>query len=314
MSEHDHVTILGTRWKDRESELTYVTRAIAAAASRWAHVSVLTAGRGRTEPDGAFDVEPIGSPGHYRWPDGTPSGCVVVDVLTPEIAAFLSNVGVRDLFYLVDQAGDRLEASWQKLHLVGGAELGTPSVNVYVPVNQLAEVHRHNGLGFTGYQLVLPGRREDRGRPPAVVAWLTAAFHDSDVVVVEDAVASAWKGRALRGRTSVDSRMDLWRLMAHASVCIDLSPGPHIARECIEALRFGTPIAVPNSSGPAAIHAAASEGSIFADAEDLLRGVDALRHPEHRSSVSCRGRRYADTSFGDPSVFSASLRTAISRT
>ena len=60
---------------------------------------------------------------------------------------------------------------------------------------------------------------------------MSAAFHDAYVIVVENAVAAAWKGRVLRGTTSVDTRMDLWRLIAHANVCVDLDPGPQIARE-----------------------------------------------------------------------------------
>ena len=127
-------------------------------------------------------------------------------------------------------------------------------------------------------------------------------------MVVEDAVASAWKGRALRGKVSVDTRMDLWRLLAHANVCIDLAPGPHIARECIEALRFGTPIIVPERSGPAEVHAQAGGGSIFGDPDELLTAVRHLQRSSRRAEASLAGRRYADDRYGDTTALIGQMR------
>ena len=95
-----------------------------------------------------------------------------------------------------------------------------------------------------------------------MVAWLTARFPDKEVVVVEDATAAVWRGRVLRGIVDVYTRTDLWRLVAHARVTVDLAPGPIIARECIESLRFGTPIVVPAESA-ARPHADAGGGMTF---------------------------------------------------
>ena len=189
---------------------------------------------------------------------------------------------------------------------------GDAFVKVYIPVDPLAERHRHNGFGFTGYQLVLSGRTGSFDDPPAAVSWLTAAFHDSYIVVVENAVASAWKGRALRGRVSVDTRMDLWRLIAHANVCIDVAPRPHIARECVEALRFGTPIVVPEYSGVAVVHALAGGGSTFVDPEELMEAVASMQNGKVRSTASRAGRLYADVNYGNPAEFMSSLRMQLS--
>jgi hypothetical protein len=98
--------------------------------------------------------------------------------------------------------------------------------------------------------------------PPPMVAWLTARFPDKEVVVVEDATAAVWRGRVLRGVVDVYTRTDLWRLVAHARVTVDLAPGPIIARECVESLRFGTPILVPAQSA-ARPHADAGGGMTF---------------------------------------------------
>jgi hypothetical protein len=135
--------------------------------------------------------------------------------------------------------------------------------------------------------------------PPAA-AWLSAAFPDADVVVLENAVASAWKGRALRGKVSVDTRMDLWRLLAHAQVCVDLAPGGLIARACVEALRFGTPIIVPADSGPAVTHARLTGGATFRDEAELLESAAAFRVSTRRAEASEAARRYADQRYGDP--------------
>ena len=102
--------------------------------------------------------------------------------------------------------------------------------------------------------------------------------------------------------------MDLWRLLAHANACIDLAPGPHIARECIEALRFGTPIIVPEQSGPASVHARAGGGSTFGDPDELVAAVGALDSESARSAASLAGRLYADGLYGDPTAFVARVR------
>ena len=261
-------------WHDRRSELLFVTRAVAGAASRRGTVSVLVPGpAGRRQPDGAFDLVGMGEGGEFRWPDALPAAdcTVVVDELTAVIAERLARIGPRTVL-VISGGVDGDEPAWRPLRLVDGDDEHASTVSVHVPVNPLAERHRHHGFGFTGYHLVLSDGSGAEGAPPGAVAWLSAAFHDADVLVVQDAVASAWRGRALRGRVSVDTRMDLWRLMAHAGVCIDLDPGPYLARECVEALRFGTPIIVPEHPGPAVVHARAGGGSTFGDPGELVGG------------------------------------------
>ncbi len=306
------IVVVGRHWRERHNELAFVIRSIAGEASRWAQVSVLAPGNEGRGPDGAFDIETIGEHAHYAWPDHLSPDCVVVvDDLSPEIADLLAKVGPRAVFYLAAHKGGH-DPSWRALPLTADPTSSRPFVKIYIPVNPLAELHRHNGFGFTGYQLVLSGRAGVRRDPPPAVAWLTAAFHDSDVIVVENAVASAWRGRALRGTVSVDTRMDLWRLIAHANVCIDLAPGPYVARECVEALRFGTPIMVPVHSGAAVAHAAASEGATFAEPEELLDAAASLRIDATRSATSRSGRQYADANYGAPAEFMTSLRAALS--
>jgi hypothetical protein len=307
VDEH-RIVIVGIHWRERHSELAYVTRSIAAAASRWASVSVLVPGAPAREPDGAFELHGLGGHGGWVWPPGLARDCVVVvDDPTAETAALLAQIGPRAVFCLSSPAQGQ-GAIWPRLPLTGDLAANRPFVNLYVPVNPSAGLHRHNGFGFTGYQLVLSDRSGVHDDPPPAVAWLTAAFHDGHVIVVEQAVASAWKGRALRGTVSVDTRMDLWRLIAHANVCIDLAPGPQIARECVEALRFGTPIVVPSDSGPAVVHATAGGGATFGDPEELLRAAAVTQSADVRTAMAGLGRRYADATYGAPSKFTESLQ------
>jgi hypothetical protein len=95
--------------------------------------------------------------------------------------------------------------------------------------------------------------------------------------------------------------------MAHASVCIDLAPGLLIGLECIEALRFGTPVIVPDDCGPATLHARASSGHTFADATELVAATLDMQVPDKRANASASGKAYADRYFGDPDRFVSSV-------
>ncbi len=245
--------VVGCHWHDRSGELSYVARAVAGAASRCGPVAVLVPGRVGRAPTGR-GVRPRG---HRR---GRRPAVAAAPRPRPAGGGRRAERAGRD-------DARRQYATTRRLHPVGGRRgttsrspavcascpkpdaVGEPSVEVHVAVNRLAQRHRHHGFGFTGYQLVLSDRSGRHDDPPPAAAWIGGAFDDDDVVVVEDAVAWAWKGRVLRGMVPVDTRMDLWRLVAHANVCVDLAPGRQIARECVEALRFGTPIVVPADAG-----------------------------------------------------------------
>jgi hypothetical protein len=178
----------------------------------------------------------------------------------------------------------------------------------------MARAHRHTGLGFTGYILVLTDRPSTPPTTPPTptAAWLTARFPEQYIVVVEGGAAVVWKGRALRGVVPVDSRTDLWRLLAHASMTVDLGPGDIVARECIESLRLGTPIVVPaNTVG--AVHARAGGGLTYVDVSDLLAGVERLLRESERVPFSRDGTRYADSAYGDPRTFVAGVAGALRR-
>jgi hypothetical protein len=290
-------------------------RAIAGAASRSGAVAVCVPGeRGGTQADGAFDLVPVGLGRAGGWPDeptgvltGEDAGAIiVVDRYGPDLDPFLASFVEPTAVFTLTGATTTV----RPLRLVAGHD-GEAFVGLHVPINPLAATHRHNGFGFVDYILVLSGRSGTHEVPPDEVAWVTAAFPEAEVVLVEHAVASVWKGRALRGSTAVDTRTDLWRLIAHARVCIDLAPGETVARECVESLRYGTPILVPTGAGAAAVHARSGGGYTYASMGELVQGVDRMNHAATRQALSEVGRRYADATYGDPAAFTRQVAAVL---
>jgi hypothetical protein len=250
----------------------------------------------------------MGENGIYDLPKHLPRGCgVLVDDVSHELVPLVSRAIPSKVWYL-SKSTHEVEPSWQQLDLVG---VGTVPVGIYVRVNEAAKNHRHHGFGFTNYLLVLSDGASGGEMPPDAVRWLTSAFPWRDVIVIDAGVASAWKGRSLRGTAAVETRMDLWRLLAHADLCIDLAPGHFIARECAEALRFGTPIIVPSDCGPAVVHARGSGGSTFSGPPEILAAVEALQPPYARGAASAAAQAYAESRYAHPDSFVASVRTVM---
>ena len=307
---------LSRAWRRTGSEVSFVTRALAGAVSRTSAVTVLVpSAAGPTEPDGAFDLigAGVGRDGSWPaaadavWPGRLPEETtIVVDEPEPAVLALLAlHAPGRPVHSIMPPDPGGPPRPLRPLHFTGSpARPASDVIGLHVPINPLAATHRHNGLGFTGYLLVLSDRVGplEVSPPTPMVAWLTARFPDKEIVVVEDATAAVWRGRVLRGIVDVYTRTDLWRLVAHARVTVDLAPGPIIARECIESLRFGTPILVPAGSA-ARPHADAGGGIAYSGYPELLAGVAHLLDDSARATMSSRGRIYADAHYGDQRAF-----------
>jgi len=308
----------------RDSELSFVTRAVAGAVSRSAAVTVVAPLESEArEPDGAFDLVGIGvrpgdrwpEPGAARWPTPPGPGTIwILDEASNDAVAILGAFGTMGRAFTIAAAAATEGTGLRQLSLTPGDRGASGIVGMHVPVNPLAAAHRHAGLGFTGYVLVL----SDRSNTPPVqpptpaVAWLTARFHDRHIVVVEGGTAAAWKGRALRGVVGVETRTDLWRLLAHASVVVDVAPGTIIGRECIESLLLGTPIVVPEES-TAAAHAHSGGGMTYSAVADLLDAVEFLSGEGARSPVADRGRAYAEEYYGNAGRFVDRVQRTLSQ-
>src|SRR5580700_5029220 len=65
----EDLVVLSRHWHDHDSELSFVIRTLAGAASRSRRVRVLTPGPpGTSRPDGAFDVAGVGEGRGGEWP------------------------------------------------------------------------------------------------------------------------------------------------------------------------------------------------------------------------------------------------------
>lgn len=193
---------------------------------------------------------------------------------------------------------------------------GPERVGCHVPAHALAAAARHVGMGFTDYILVLSDRGAGAGTGAArltpLAAWVAARFPRRNVVVIEDAVASAWRARSLRGVVDVNTRMDLWRIIAHARVTVDLAPGRLLARECIESLRYGVPIVVP--AGTAGERLAREGGGLwFEDPAELLGCISAMDDQPLRNHLGDSGRTMADEWYGTAARFVGRVHTGVAK-
>jgi hypothetical protein len=104
------------------------------------------------------------------------------------------------------------------------------------------------------------------------------------------------------------SRPNLWKLLAHAEVCLDLRPQGIVGRETIESLLLGTPVVVPQGS-VAAEHAERSNGGLwYRDYHELFDAAKAiLDNPSLRASLSAQGREWAVKVHGNHSRFSEQM-------
>jgi hypothetical protein len=319
------VLLLSSTWDRDETERSFVMRGLAGATSRQRPVDVVTPGARRSpRADGLFDVHQVGTaapdahswplPVDARWPALPPPGLALVHADdtaamalarrfapdAPLVALAGSTRTVPEADAIITVTADRREAVTDANPAVASRVYDS---GLHVPVNPFVSRRPHGGIGFVDYLLVLTDRAgpvdTDRSEPTPWVAWLAARFPRQHIMIIENGVAAVWQWRSLRGAIAVETRTDLWRLFAHARAVIDLRPGPYIARECVEALRVGTPIVAPVGS-IGAEHGAAGGGLAFATVDELLASVASLADPMVRDGLGQRGRTMAEDRYGHP--------------
>jgi hypothetical protein len=158
--------------------------------------------------------------------------------------------------------------------------------------------------GDSGYVFVITGRPADSQQPETELARLVRLrFADHGVGVSSTDAFDAWvDGTHTRG-WSAERASDLARLMAWATVTVDLRPGPLLARRCLDSLLYGTPIVVPaDSTGRQ--HAERGRGGLwFTGASELTWCVEGLLDPAVATTLGTQGRAYAEEEFGSTDRF-----------
>ena len=319
------VLLFSSTWDGAETERSFVMRSLAGATSRRRAVDVVTPGPQRTpRPDGLFDVHQVGTassgdrswplPGDARWPALPPPTLVLVHADDGGAMALAREFAARAPVVALAGSADPLPQADALITITPGRRDAVAAANpevaahvydtgLHVPINPFVTHRPHSGVGFVDYLLVLTDRAGTAGGdgsdPTPWVAWLAARFPRQHTMVIEDGVATVWQWRSRRGAIDVETRTDLWRLFAHARTVIDLRPGTFVARECIEALRVGTPIIAPAGS-VGAEHGAAGGGIGFTTVDELLRAVAFLEDKAARDELGHQGRVMAEERYGHP--------------
>ncbi len=175
-----------------------------------------------------------------------------------------------------------------------------------VGVNRSAAANRLFGVRFFGaYVLTI------RSFPPGGARWERSVTHEVLRSTVGDVSIAEVDGETWRigDRENTlelpvsPSRVNLWRLMAHAIATVDLRPPGPVGREAIESLLLGTPVVVPEGSA-AQEHAADANGGLWYRHDgELIDAVRVLTDRRLRDRLAVQGKSWAEHHHGDMDDF-----------
>lgn len=166
-------------------------------------------------------------------------------------------------------------------------------------------------VGKDDYVLVLVGSARDAADQRAHLARLVRlACPGRTVAIASTDAFEVWRQGQSTAGWAIERSGDVLRLMAWASVVVDLRPGPLFARSAIESLLHGTPIVVPEESA-ARQHAAAGGGLWFASPQELLECLDTLGDPGVRTTLGDQGREEATRHYGTTEAFVGRVLSAV---
>lgn len=230
---------------------------------------------------------------------------VVLPLLGTDIA--LASPALRPFGQIADAVGAFSDAELGLLRESIGSAAEVQRLHLALPVNRAAASGGLAGtLSFGRYLLVLSGWPDDD--PGTGVCpphdYLREVLGDVSIAEVRH---GGWlvseRGRRFHVAWA-PSRMNLWRLMAHAAVTLDVRPPGPIGRETIESFTFATPVVVPAGS-VAAEHAAAANGGLwYATPGEMLDQVGHLLDDDDlRLGLGRSGQDWAALHHGDTEAF-----------
>ncbi len=181
-------------------------------------------------------------------------------------------------------------------------------LNVALALNRGAAANRLFGVRYFGrYVLSL------RAFPPETPRYERSATHEvlrGAVYPLSVAEVDGERWRISDAENTLElpvssSRVNLWRLMAHAEATVDLRPPGALGREALESMLLGTPAVVPDDS-PAREHVEAANGGLwYHDLGELFDVLRAVVSPVLRDRFSAQARTYAEAAHGRPADFVA---------
>jgi len=237
-------------------------------------------------------------------------------VLLPYTAegSILRSGPVSRLLARADAAGAAHSGERRALEVATAGTVDARRLGLGVGVNRSAAANRLFGVRFFGaYVLII------RSFPPGGARWERSVTHDvlrstlGDISVAEidgDTWRIGDKENTLELPVS-PSRVNLWRLMAHAIATVDLRPPGPVGRETIDSLLLGTPVVVPEGSA-AHEHAADAGGGLwYRNDGELIDSVRALSDRRLRDRLAVQGKLWADRNHGDMDDFVERVRDLV---
>ena len=104
------------------------------------------------------------------------------------------------------------------------------------------------------------------------------------------------------------NRVNFARLVAHASLTVDVRPQGPVGRLAIESMLYGVPALVPDNTAAKAHVAAANGGLWYRDVGELFDGARVIAHTPLGKILAQQAERYSRVKHGDINAFVA--RTA----
>ncbi len=99
------------------------------------------------------------------------------------------------------------------------------------------------------------------------------------------------------------SRVNLWRLMAHAQLTVDLRPPRPLGREAIESMLLGTPVIVHRNSIAYEHVKAANGGFWYSDYCELIQTIRIALDPTMNTKLRNSASEYSKLYHGDSTKF-----------
>lgn len=240
-----------------------------------------------------YNLDVLGRPGEPGRPR------VVVMPMAGDVR-YLSSPIVKRLFEHADAIATVHPGELRTLlqHRPPGAETAPPVVpiDLALSVNRGNTEHRLFGVRAFGRYVVLLRRF-----PAGGARFQRSITHE----VLREVVAplSVAEIDGLRWRITDDSmtldlpvgpsRVNLWRLLAHAHVVVDVRPPGPVGREAIEAMMLGVPSIVPDGSAAKA-HVEAGDGGLwYADNAELVDELRVLADDGLHRAMARSGAAYA---------------------
>lgn len=182
-------------------------------------------------------------------------------------------------------------------------QAGRPSVPIELalPLNRGAAANRLFGVRWFGRYVLLI-----RSFPPGGARYVRSVTHEVLRSVLGDVSVAEVDGQTWRISDNENtlelpvspSRVNLWRLMAHALATVDLRPPGPLGREALESMLLGTPVVVPDGS-PAMEHACAANGGLwYKDTGELFDVTRALMSRPLRDRLASQAETYAQEHHG----------------